>query len=117
MLPFKNLMNTSIPEADSVVRQFLPCVLDAAGLENSAQRLRDLEPILTSEGIMFACDVLRQLQSREQDPVWSTVIEECLFWCEAAVWAVTQGEMEEFREYIDRMKCEILSNSPSVVIH
>jgi len=91
---------TLLPSIDTVVRQFMPIVLDAAGESENANKFRDLEPILTIDSAKLACKELSNVS--HEDPVWIFVIEDLAFWIEAAVWAAVRNDRISFVTDIDR---------------
>lgn len=98
-----------IPEMDKVIRTFLPTMLHAAGRTECAQELRDLDPILNLESVLRAATRLNELAAfvqREQDDVdakWQPLIEDSIFWCEAAMWAAVSKDMHSFKDHIQRV--------------
>lgn len=97
-----------IPEMDKVIRSFLPTMLDTAGRSECAKGLRDLDPILNIEGVIRAAARLNELtvyiqeESDVIDERWQPLVEDSLFWCEAAVWAAARQDVREFRDHIRR---------------
>lgn len=91
---------TLLPSIDTVVREYLPVVLDAAGQPDNANRLRDLEPVLTIDSVRVACRELSGIGT--EDPIWIFVIEDLTFWTEAAVWAAVRNDSLLFTAHIDR---------------
>lgn len=95
-----------LPEADKVVRTFLPVVLDAAGRSGCAQQLRDTNPINNLQNVLRAVSKLQDLrkvaESEDVDPRWVEIIEDSLFWTEAAIWAVVRKDSRSFGEHIRR---------------
>lgn len=91
---------TLLPSIDTVVRQYIPVVLDAAGQPDNANKLRDLEPVLTMDTVRVACRELSNIS--HEDPVWIFVIEDLAFWTEAAVWAAVRKDSPSFTAHIDR---------------
>jgi hypothetical protein len=96
-----------IPETDKVIRNFLPTVLDAAGRTECAQELRDLDPIIDLKSIIGAAIRLQKLSEYVQEETdidirWVTLVEDSLFWCQAAVWAAARKDTRSFRDYIHR---------------
>ena len=75
-----------LPEADAVVRHFVPCVLEAAGLKESANNLRALEPFTSQNDFLQCFEILENVQ-KPFERVWIPVIEDILFWTKAAVCA------------------------------
>jgi hypothetical protein len=91
---------TLLPSVDTVVRQFMPVVLDAAGQPENANRFRGLQPVLTIDSVKIACKELSSIS--HEDPVWIFVIEDLAFWIEAAAWAAVRNDHRQFTTSIDR---------------
>lgn len=95
-----------LPEADKVVRTFLPVVLDAAGRPECARKLRSADPIRNVRNVIAAAIKLRSLTDfisvEDVDPRWELVIEDSLFWTEAAVWAAVRKNAREFSDCVKR---------------
>jgi hypothetical protein len=91
---------TLLPSIDTVVREYIPVVLDAAGQPGDADKLRDLNPILTIDSVRSACRELSAIS--HDDPVWVFVIEDLTFWTEAALWAAVRKDSPSFTAHIDR---------------
>lgn len=89
-----------LPTVDTVVRQFMPIVLDAAGQYDSATKFRDLQPILTIDSVKTACQELSNLS--HDDPNWIFVIEDLTFWIESAAWAAVKNDSLLFTSSIDK---------------
>jgi hypothetical protein len=89
-----------LPSVDTVVRQFIPIVLDAAGSPDNADKLRGLEPVLTLDSVKIACKELSSMSHK--DPVWVFVIEDLAFWTELAIWAAVRNDSRMFTANIDR---------------
>jgi len=91
---------TLLPTVDTVLRQFMPVVLDAAGQPDNAARFRDLEPVLTIDSVKTACRELSNLSTN--DPVWIYVIDDLTFWIESAAWAAVRNDSPLFTSSIDK---------------
>ncbi len=91
---------TLLPSIDTVVRQYLPIILDAAGNFNDADKLRCLKPVSTLDSVVVACKELSSIS--HEDPVWIFMIEDLTFWTEAAVWAAVRNDSLLFTAHIDR---------------
>ena len=91
---------TLLPTVDTVVRQFMPVVLDAAGQPDNANRFRDLEPILTVQSVKTACREMSDLSHENLD--WLYVFEDLTFWIETAAWAAVKNDSPLFTSSIDR---------------
>jgi hypothetical protein len=91
---------TLLPSVDTVVRQYIPVVLDAAGQSDNADKLRALQPVLTIDSVKIACKELSSIS--HEDPIWIFVIEDLIFWTEAAVWAAVFNDFLSFTAHIDR---------------
>jgi len=91
---------TLLPNVDTVVRQFMPVVLDAAGQHDSAARFRGLQPVLTIDSVKTACRELSNLS--HDDPNWIFVIEDLTFWIQSAAWAAVKNDSPLFTSSIDK---------------
>jgi hypothetical protein len=91
---------TLLPSVDTVVRQFIPVVLDATGSPDNASKLRGLEPVLTVDSVKIACKELSNIS--HEDPIWLFVIEDLTFWVETAAWAAVRNDSPSFMDSIDR---------------
>ena len=99
---------TWITEADRMVRTFLPTVLDAAGRTECARELRDLEPIVNLSGVIESATRLQELSEFAADADshidyrWGPIVDDALFWCEAAIWAAVRGDVCAFNDHVHR---------------
>lgn len=112
-----------IPETDRVIRNFLPTVLDAAGQSGYAQELRDLSPIHDLKSIIAAANRLQdlsefiQMEGQDIDPRWKCLVEDSLFWCEAAACAAIRDDSKAFRDHVHRTMETIREGSSLVTFH
>jgi hypothetical protein len=104
-------------EADCVIRDFVPVVFDAAGWPDVAQKLRTLPPLENRRAIIDAFEYLDALQSEPPNEAWAEAIEDCCFWCEAAVWSAIQDDRMSFEYYLNRAQSALLLEFRSVPIH
>jgi hypothetical protein len=86
-----------LPQADSMIRQLVPGVLDVAGLKEYAEELRGLDVLSCECGVFRACGMLQAIRVSEIPPDWTDVIEDTTFWAEAALWATTISDLELYR--------------------
>ena len=107
-----------LPEADRVVRQHLPTVLEAVGQEPSARRLRGLEPLLDRDSVAAACETLQAVRiAPVPEQVWEAVVRDASFWCEAAVWAAVRGDASAFRHHVNKATAAMRSGLPVAHVH
>ncbi len=106
-----------LPEADSVVRQLMPSVFDAAGMAAHAERLRSIG-VLSAGDAMAALEVLAEAtDSSSADPVWAEPVAEATFWGTAALWAAHDGDQGTF-DYAVRMVMSVLRGGlPGRTLH
>lgn len=93
-----------LPEADSVVRQFMPCLMEAAGLRQEASDLKRLEPIECLPSLKRACLLLNRIGKESHGTGWDEVITDAVFWGEAALWAALKGDLQNFIHHVERMR-------------
>lgn len=106
-----------LPEADRVVRGHLPTVLEAMG-HDGAESLRDLEPLADRESIVAAVGTLKALRILPvEEGVWAAVVEDALFWCEAAVLAALRGDAGAFRHHVDKATAAMRAGLPLAYLH
>lgn len=98
-----------LPSIDTVVRQYMPTVLDAAGKDKNAQRLRALEPFLEVEAVKRACFELKNLSITHDNPIWVYTIDDLVFWVEAALWAAIRNDIKSFEVYVNQANAVLLS--------
>ncbi len=101
-------MGKLIPQADAVVRDFVPTVLESGGSHSAAARLRKLEPISDSKSLTRACRILRALDIPHEDPEWSSLVQDLAFWSEAAIWAAQRDDAISFRDHIMKAHATIM---------
>ena len=107
-----------LPEADRMVRTYLPTVLEAVGQDVHAQQLRDLEPIFDRDSVVAACEALRMVRIASVDEwVWKAVVRDAAFWCEAAVLAALRKDTGAFRHHIEKATAAMKYGLPVVSIH
>jgi hypothetical protein len=99
---------TLLPSIDAVVRQYMPTVLDAAGKDKNAQRLRELEPVLEIGAIRKACFEIKNLSITHDNPVWVYTIDDFAFWIEAALWAAIRNDFKSFEIYVNQANAVLL---------
>jgi hypothetical protein len=104
-------------EADCVIRDFVPVVFDAAGWSDVAQKIRALPPLENAEAIIEAFEYLDMLQGEPPSEAWAEAIQDCCFWCEAAVWAAIREEHSSFNDYMERAQRALSLEFRSVPIH
>lgn len=85
-------------DADPVIRETMPLLLDSAGLPEHSRRLREAKPLLTLEAAFEVAEILRDLHSGLARPSfeWLDVVMESAFWAEGAVLAAADGEIDLF---------------------
>jgi len=107
-----------LPEADRVVRQHLPTVLEAVGQGPSARQLRGLNPLADQDSVVAACETLRAVRTFTvgQD-IWRSVVEDAIFWCEAAIMAALREDVSSFRHHIDKATAAMRSGLPTAWVH
>lgn len=107
-----------LPEADKVVRDHLPMVLEAMGHEDGARSLRDLDPLSDRESIVAAIGGLKAVRIVPVEAaVWRAVVEEASFWCEAAVLAALRNDAGAFRHHVEKATAAMRSGLPIVSVH
>jgi hypothetical protein len=104
------------PQADSVVRNLMPAVLDVAGMGEAAASLRALGPLLSSADAEAACLVLASIRGlrmpearveTQSRALWSDLVAEAAFWAEAAVRCALDGEKADFQFCVGRLRAEM----------
>ena len=88
-----------LAEIDKLVRQLIPCLLDAAGLKTQANQLRSAQPIANRQAVIYVCKILKSINEGPlvdlRDPSWELEVRDVAFWSEAAIWsAVSNLELE-----------------------
>jgi hypothetical protein len=107
-----------LPEADSVVRQFIACVMDAAGLKREAAHIRKLPPVQCQRSLVQAARSLARARSKGVKPgPWKQIVEDTLFFGSAALWAALRGDEAAFNECSDRMHQSIKGSGLEQHIH
>lgn len=107
-----------LTQADKVVRDFLPELLDAAGEELGARSLRRLGPVDGPASAEQACGLLRELRDLEAlQPEWHGVVRECSFWTEAAVMAALRGDASAFAHHVGRANRAMARGLPMFTVH
>ena len=107
-----------LPEADKVVRAHFPTVLEAVGKPVSAERLRDLEPLLDRDSIVAACEALQAVRILPVDErTWEAVVQDAAFWCEAAVIAALRKDTSAFRHHVEKATAAMREGLPLVYVH
>jgi hypothetical protein len=107
-----------LPEADRVVRSYLPTVLEAVGQDVHAEQLRDLDPLLDRDSIVAACEALQAVRIASVDDwVWKAVVRDASFWCEAAVLAALRKDVSAFRHHIEKATVAMRQGLPVVLVH
>jgi len=106
-----------LPEADSVVRQFIACVMDAAGLKREAAYIRKLPPVQCQQSLVQAARTLARARSKGAKPgPWKQIVEDTLFFGSAALWAALQGNQASFDTHTQRMKASLVT-APERLLH
>ena len=93
-------MTTLLPSVDTVVRQFIPVVLEATGSLDNAEKLRQLEPVVNLQSVKLACKALSSIS--HHDPIWIFTIDDLIFWTESAVWAAFRNDSYLFTTSINK---------------
>lgn len=116
-------METLIPQADAVVRDFIPTILESHGSYELAEKLRNLDPIMNHESLTRACNILRKLDIyygddiNVSDPNWGRLVQDLAFWSEAAVWAAHRSDAISFRDYIMKAHAVIMDGLDKNRLH
>lgn len=108
-----------ISETDRVIRTFLPVVLAAAGQNEAAQDLRDLDPIIDVQDVIEAAIRLHELKQFVEteddiDPRWKFLVEDSLFWCEAALWSAVRKDIDSFNDHMHRVS-SVMKDGLSII--
>ena len=105
-------------QADRVVREHLPQVLEAAGEQLSARSLRSLRPLEDAADVAAAVSVLGEIRALgATDSEWESVVEEASFWCEAAVLAAVRGDASAFRHHVGKADAAMRDGLHLVLVH
>ena len=105
-------------EADPVIRQMVPSVLDAAGLRGPADRLRGMPAMLSARVVERACELLREAgESSDVAGEWTEVVSDATFWGEGALLSASSGEEELFVECMERLRRAIERGWRMLLVH
>jgi len=92
-----------LPEAYSVVKQFLPVVLEAAGKSESADYLRKVSPLNDNSDVIELCHFLKNIKDEPiHSAIWELVLEDVIFYSEAAIWAAMRGNLKLFNLHLQQ---------------
>lgn len=106
------MMDVMIPEADMVMRHLVPVLLDASGESGQASELRLGEPIDSASGIGSAACRIKALRAGFTDSPWQDILDDLLFWAEAAIWAAGRGDTETYELSVVRIRDGLASALP-----
>lgn len=90
-----------LPEADSVIRQLMPSVFEAAGMAAVASRLRSYG-VMDESDVARACSVIDEA-SRLGAGGWAEAVMEASFWGTAAAWAACDEDSDTFEYCVQRV--------------
>lgn len=93
-----------LPEADSVVRHFMPVALEAFG-SSWAPEFRGMEPIRDESGMGVAARMVKAARSNPRVRLGAeAAASDLLLWAEAAVWAAVAGDAASFHLHVGRAR-------------
>ena len=104
-----------LPEADAVVRHFVPCVLEAAGLKESANNLRALEPFTSQNDFLQCFEILENVQ-KPFERVRRLLSRIKYLQSLVSVCAAVSNDIEAFQEATERVR-SVLGDMPAAIIH
>jgi arylsulfatase A-like enzyme len=102
-------------ETDSTVRDFLPGLLDAAGMPREAEEMRRID-MLSETCTAEAAALLRRVRD-EAGGRWAPLLQEACFWAEAVIWAAWRGDEEAFEESREAMDRVVIDGLALMAVH
>lgn len=103
-----------LPEADSVVRHFMPVALEAFGSQ-WAPEFHKIPPIRDESGMGAAACLIKAARSAPRvRPGAEAAASDLLLWAEAAVWAAVAGDAASFHLHVGRAKDALTRAAPAL---